>query len=193
LQFLARRPCLPPAISDDRDAALRGLSAQQSPEIPIAVAAIEELRATVGDVASEYAALADSCELYAAQVDEKREQIKALIREVLAMIVEGILISAAIGAITAGAGAAAGAGAVVVRVAAQSPRFAAILNALRSAAAAGAAAVRSSRVLLTGARGRLAIGRQSVPRYAVTEVLSAYSVVRLLTRAPAGTARAPTR
>ena len=143
-------------LQDYCDAALRGLSAQQSPEIPIAVAAIEELRATVGDVASEYAALADSCELYAAQVDEKREQIKALIREVLAMIVEGILISAAIGAITAGAGAAAGAGAVVARVAAQSPRFAAILNALRSAAATSAAAVRSSRVLLTGARGRLA-------------------------------------
>ena len=72
------------------------------------------------------------------------------------MIVEGILISAAIGAITAGAGAAAGAGAVVARVAAQSPRFAAILNALRSAAATSSAAVRSSRLLLAGARGRLA-------------------------------------
>jgi hypothetical protein len=138
------------------DAALHGLSAQQSPEIPIAVAAIGELRATLGDVAGEYAALADSCELYAAQIDEKREQIKALIREVLAMIVEGIVISAAIGAITAGAGAAAGAGAVVARVAAQSPRFAAILNALRTAAVTSAAAVPTSRTLLAGARVRLA-------------------------------------
>jgi hypothetical protein len=138
------------------DAALRGLSTQQSPEIPVAVAAVGELRAAVGEVVGEYAALAGYCELYAAQVDEKREQIMALIREILAMIVEGILISAAIGAITGGAGAAAGAGAVVARVAAQSPRFAAILSALRSAAATSAAAVRSSRVLLTGARVRLA-------------------------------------
>jgi Bacterial CdiA-CT RNAse A domain len=138
------------------DTALRGLGTQRSPEIPVAVAAIGELRTTVGDVAGEYAALADSCELYAAQVDEKREQIKALIREILAMIVEGILISAAIGAITAGAGAAAGAGAVVARVAAQSPRFLAILNALRSAAATSASAVRTGRVFLIGARARLA-------------------------------------
>ena len=72
------------------------------------------------------------------------------------MVVEGVLISVAIGAITGGAGAVAGAGAVVARVAAQAPRFAAILNALRAAAATSASALRTSRSLLTSARGRLA-------------------------------------
>ena len=72
------------------------------------------------------------------------------------MVVEGVLISVAIGAITGGAGAVAGAGAVVARVAAQAPRFAAILNALRAAAATSASALRASRSVLTSARGRLA-------------------------------------
>ncbi len=60
------------------------------------------------------------------------------------MVVEGVLVSVAIGAITGGAGAVAGAGAVVARVAAQAPRFAAILNALRTAAATCASTVRAA-------------------------------------------------
>ena len=72
------------------------------------------------------------------------------------MVVEGLVVSAAIGLITGGAGAVAGGSAVVAKVAAQSPRFAAILSALRSAAAASSAYLRTARAALRASRLRIA-------------------------------------
>ena len=71
------------------------------------------------------------------------------------MVVEGIVISAAIGLLTGGAGAVAGGSAVVAKVAAQSPRFAAILAALRSVAAASSAYLRTARASLRASRAKL--------------------------------------
>ncbi len=105
--------------------------------------------------AAQFAGLATACEEYADQVDQKREEILALLEEILAMIVEGIVVSVAIGLITGGAGALAASGAVVAKVAAQSPRFAAILSALRSAASATSTTVRTARTALRSARLRV--------------------------------------
>ena len=128
---------------------------QRSPEIPVAVAATEELASAVQEVGSQFAGLATACEEYADQVDQKREEILALLKEILAMIVEGIVVSVAIGLITGGAGALAASGAVVAKVAAQSPRFAAILSALRTAASATSTTVRTARTALRSARLRV--------------------------------------
>ena len=72
------------------------------------------------------------------------------------MVVEGLVISVAIGLITGGAGAVAGTSAVVARVAAQSPRFAAILAALRAAVATSTAYLRTTHTALRASRLRLA-------------------------------------
>ncbi len=87
------------------DAAVRGFESQQSPEIPVAIEATTSLRRTIDDLATQYAALAASCESYALEVDAAHERTRALLREVLAMVVEGVIISVAIGLISAGAGA----------------------------------------------------------------------------------------
>jgi hypothetical protein len=75
--------------------------------------------------------------------------------EVLRLVVEGVVIGAVVGALTAGAGAAVGIGAVVARVAAQSPRFAVVLGALRATTSAVAASVRSTRAAVLTQRARL--------------------------------------
>ena len=137
------------------DTAARGFGSQRSPEIPVALEATTALRATIDDLATQYAALATSCESYAAEVDTAHERTRALLREVLTMVVEGILVSVAIGLISAGAGAVIGAGSVVARVAAQSPRFVAILTTLRAAAATSAHSIHATRTNLHAIRARL--------------------------------------
>ena len=138
-----------------RDAAC-AFETQRSPEIPIAVAATDELAAAIREVAGQLVAVAGSCEEYAAHVDARRAEIRALLREILQMVVEGLVVSVAIGLITGGAGAVAGTSAVVARVAAQAPRFAAILSALRAAVATSTAYLRTTHAALRASRMRLA-------------------------------------
>ncbi len=137
------------------DGAVRGFDSQRSPEIPVAIDATTTLRRTIDDLAAQYAALAVSCESFALEVDAAHERTRALLREILAMVVEGVIISVAIGLISAGAGAIIGGSSVVARVAAQSPRFAAILTTLRAAAATSTHGIRTARTNLRAIRSRL--------------------------------------
>ncbi len=138
------------------ESAIAGLGRQRSPEIPIALAAADGLRETLRDLVEQYAALAAACDEYADLVEEHRRQVLELARWLLAQVVEGIVISVAIGALTAGAGTAAGLAAVVARVAAESPRFARVVAALRVLAGATAGSVRVTGGLLRSSRLRLA-------------------------------------
>ena len=138
------------------DAAIRGLEGQRSPEIPVAIDAITELRAAVGSVADQYVAVAGSCESYAAAVEEKRAEIIALGLEVLRVVAQEVALTVGIGLVTAGVGAA-GKGALAgARIAAYASRFAAILAALRAAGAASAATVRTGTTALRTVRSQLA-------------------------------------
>ncbi len=143
-------------LTDHCRDAVCAFETQRSPEIPIAVAATDELAAAIREVAGQLVAVAGSCEEYAAQVDARRAEIRALLREILQMVVEGLVVSAAIGLITGGAGAVAGTTAVVARVAAQAPRFAAILSALRAAVATSTAYLRTTHAALRASRMRMA-------------------------------------
>lgn len=137
------------------DVVVDRLAAQESPEIPLALAALDELRSLVESTSGDLAAIAGACDGYAAQVEDTHARLHALLDEILQMVVEGIVISVAIGVITGGAGAAAGGAATVARVAAQSPRFHAIISALRAAAAPTTQAVRTTRETLRATRFRL--------------------------------------
>ena len=137
------------------DSAVRGFWGERSPEIPLAIEATRELETTVRDVAAQYAALASACQQYADHVEAARQQIIELAEWLLEQFVEGVLISAAIGALTGGAGAGATMAAVLARLAAESPRFARIIETLRSLAAAVAASVRSTRDAVAASRVRL--------------------------------------
>ncbi|MFC4782857.1 RNase A-like domain-containing protein [Nocardioides sp. MAHUQ-72] len=137
------------------DSAMRGFWRERSPEIPLAIDATHELRSTVRDLSAQYAALAAACEQYADQVEAKHQEILDAAMWVLEQIVEGVAISVALGVLTGGAGTAAGLSAVAAKVAAESPRFVAIVEALRAFTASIASTVRVSREGLKAARASL--------------------------------------
>ncbi len=157
------------------DSAVRGLSGERSPEIPLAIAAVRDLQSQVREVTDQYAALASACETCADHVEAKRREVIELAQWLLEQVVEGVLISVAIGVLTGGAGAAAGMAAVVARVAAESPRFLAIVNALRALTAGTAAGLRLTRGAISTSRLRLA----------------KFTHLRLTLRSEAGEARFP--
>lgn len=129
-------------LADHLDVAATFLGHQRSPEVPLALDALEDLGTLVGDTAWQLSSLASACDEYATAVEETRERTRALLREVAQMAVEGVAMSAIASAVGAGSVAAAAAAERVRRVA---PRFLALLAAFRSAAAA--AAVRIDRAL----------------------------------------------
>ena len=134
------------------DAAIRGLEGQQSPEIPVAIDAITEVRSAIGSLVDQYATLAGACDSYAASVEEKRREIVDLGLEVLRVVAEEAALTVGLGLITAGVGAA-GKGALAgARIAAYAPRFAAILTALRAAVTAAATTIRTGTTALRAVR-----------------------------------------
>lgn len=135
--------------------AIAALEHQRSPEVPLAIDVTSDLGRVVGEVTVACTELAGRCEAYADEVEARHAQIRGLVHEVLRMVVEGMVIGAVLAGITAGAGAAVGVGSIVVRVAAQSPRFAAVLAALRATTAGIAASLRTTRGALTAQRTRL--------------------------------------
>lgn len=143
------------SLTDSCHGAADALGHLVSPEIPLALDAVAELRTLVTDTADQLEALSRSCHEYADAVDAAHAQTRALLAEVAQMIVEGIALSAAIGAITGGTATAVVAGATVARVAALSPRFAAILLRLTGLAADAARAGRTARAALAHTRSRL--------------------------------------
>ena len=121
----------------------------------MAIDAITELRAAIGSVVDQYAALAGACDSYAATVEEKRREIVDLGLEVLRVLAEEAALTIGIGLVTAGVGAA-GKGALAgARIAAYAPRFAAIVSALRAAGAATATTIRTGTTALRAVRSQL--------------------------------------
>ncbi len=158
--------------------AVAALDGQRSPEIPLASAATAELRTTINALASSCDRLAGDCDAYADAVESRRREIRLLLHEIMRFFIEGVVIGAALSAVTAGAGSAVALGSIVARVAAQSPRFAAVLAALRATTAAIAGSVRGThatvqlhrvrlerflRVPARNERGALALGRPGRP------------------------------
>jgi hypothetical protein len=158
--------------------AVAALDTQRSPEIPLASAATTDLRSTISALASSCDALAADCDAYADAVESRRREIRLLLHEIMRFFIEGVVIGAALSAVTAGAGSAVALGSIVARVAAQAPRFAAILAALRATTAAIAGSVRSTHatvqlhrvrlerflhVPVRNERGALALGRPGRP------------------------------
>ncbi|MFC6287606.1 RNase A-like domain-containing protein [Nocardioides sp. GCM10027113] len=129
------------------DAAMRGLEAQRSPEVPYAVNAVGSLRATADDLAAQYAALAASCDSYAGAVEQTHARTRAVLAVLVQMAVESAVIGGLASLASAGLGAGAGGALLLARISAKAPELRALLAALRVEAAATAATVRA-----TGAR-----------------------------------------
>lgn len=128
------------------------LERQLSPEIPLALAAISELRMLVEDSADQLLALADACDDYATAVEDARNRTRALLTEIGQMVVEEVAITAIVAGITGGLGGGAKAAAALARIRAQAPRFHALLTSLRVVVATTASRLRAAEEQLVRAR-----------------------------------------
>lgn len=142
-------------LGDRCDLAVAAFDEQRSAEFPVAVAATEQLRGLVTDTAAHCVDLADTCDDYADAVEAARDRTRALLSEIAQMVVEGVAVSALVGLISAGTATGVAASAAAARVAAQSPRFAAVLATLRLSASGVSAKARTARTGLVDTRARL--------------------------------------
>jgi hypothetical protein len=137
------------------DIAAGFLEHQVSPEIPLALSALDELRSLVGDTADALLAVGRACEEYAVAVQDTHDRTRALLAEIGQMVVEGAVISAVVAGITGGLGAGAAGTAALARISAQAPRFHSLLTGLRATGAATAGRLRTARDGLGVVRGRV--------------------------------------
>lgn len=131
------------------------LEVQVSPEVPVALSCLADVRSLVLDVAAELAALGTACEEHAAAIEAVHERTRALLREVASMAVEGVTISALVAALSGPLGGSLGMGALLARIRAVAPRFHALLSTLRVSVASTAARLRTGRATLADLRIRL--------------------------------------
>jgi len=136
------------------DTANGELSGQRSPEIPLAQSATKDLKTQVQALATECRTLGDACEDYAEQVEQTRETIKDLIRDLAIEIGATAVVSGALSFVTFGGAAAVGAGVATARAISCARRIIAALAALKAVRAIGTIArtlpkIRGIRTALT--------------------------------------------
>ena len=141
-------------LTDHVDAANDFLARQQSPEVPLALSALDELTTLIGDTAWQLDSLASACEEYAAAVEETHARTRALLAEIAQMVVEGVALSAVVTGVTGGLGGGAAAAVALARVRAYAPRFHALLVALRAGTATATARLRTAQEELVAVRRR---------------------------------------
>lgn len=128
---------------------------QVSPEVPVVLTCLADVRSLVLDVAAELAALGVACDEHAAAIELAHERTRALLEEVASMAVEGVAISALITAVSGPLGGSLGMGALLARIRAVAPRFHALIATLRVSVASSAARLRTGRTTLAELRVRL--------------------------------------
>lgn len=141
-------------LADHVDAARALVVLQRSPEVPLAVVALDELAAVVTDTAWQVDLLATACDDYAAAVKDAHARTRALLAEVARAVVEGVVLSAIVAGISGGLGGGAATAAAIARVQAYAPRFHALLVSLRATVATTAARLRTAQEELVALRGR---------------------------------------
>jgi hypothetical protein len=114
------------------DSAVTMFQLQKSPEIPLAIDAVNDLKQQVSDAAAEFRAIGQACSDYADQVEQTRDVIKGFLQDLA--IEAGISVAAGIivGIFTFGGGAAAGGGIAAWRAVACARKIIAALKALKA-------------------------------------------------------------
>ena len=164
-------------LSAHCDSALAALDGERSPEIPVAVAVIRDLRSRAEDLAAQLDTLGAACHEYAEHVETKRAELLSLLED---LAVE-IGITAVLGGLgtlfTGGAAAGVAGGAGAARLAAAGSRARGILDSLRALTGSTALGVRP----VAGTAGEIGAG---------TERINAARVM-LMETAGQGAARGP--
>lgn len=106
-------------------------------------------------VADQLLVLADTCDEYAAAVEEARARTRALLTEIGQMIVEEVALTMIVAGVTGGLGGGAKVTAALARIRAQAPRFHALLASVRAIVAIAVSRLRVAEDRLARARAGL--------------------------------------
>ena len=117
------------------DTAVSQLRDQRSPEIPTAVRVLTTTRGNITELADCLDAQGEACEDYAKQVDETRQTIKDLLKDLAIECGVTAGVSVALSFVTFGGAAAVGAGVIAARAVKYAHRILTALKALRAARA----------------------------------------------------------
>jgi hypothetical protein len=132
------------------------LTVEVSPEVPLAVATTEDLRARVESLSDQLGTLATACEEYAAQVDAKRAEMLDLLEQLGWELGIGATVSGALSFFTGGLAAPAAGTAGAARVGHASWRVRGILESLGVLSRGTAATIRPVSTALRDTRAYLA-------------------------------------
>ena len=164
------------------DSALAALDGERSPEIPVGVAVIRDVRTRVEDLAAQLDALGSACSDYADHVDAKRSELRSLLED---LAVE-IGITAVLGGLgtlfTGGAAAGAAGGVGAARLAAAGTRARGILDSLRVLTGGTALGVRP--VAVTAGEIGVRTERINAARVMLTEAGARCTRVRSMRQRP---------
>lgn len=116
------------------------LGAQRSPEIPSARAALREVGTHATDLAAQCREIATACDDYAEQVDQTRQTIKDLVRDLAIEIGATAVVSGVLSFVTFGGAAAVGAGVATARAISCAGKIIKVLAALKVVRAVGVVA-----------------------------------------------------
>lgn len=133
-------------LADRCSAAVAALEDERSPEIPLATAAITDLRARTGELAHQLAALGTACAGYADHVEAKRAELRDLLEDLAVELGVTALLGGLLAVASAGSAAGAATTIGASRVATANGRFRSILDSLRLLAAGSALETRSAAV-----------------------------------------------
>ncbi len=128
------------ALASSCDTVVARLETQESPEVPLAVGAVGDLRRAVSDLATEMRSVGDACEQYAAGVEEHRAIVRGIVADMAVEAGLSIVAGAVVGFFTFGGGAAAGGAIAGWRIASAAKKILTTLRALHDLARVRAAA-----------------------------------------------------
>lgn len=150
------------ALAGPCESALAELALEVSPEIPLAVATTDDLRARIGELGDQLAGLATACEQHADQVDAARAQMLDVLEQLAWELGLGALASGVLTAVTGGAAAGPAGAAGTARLAAASARLRGVLDSLGALSRGTAATLRP--VSATMRETRVYLGRIAAAR-----------------------------
>jgi hypothetical protein len=133
-----------------------GLEHEQSPEVPLAVAATGRLSASIGPLADQLTSLGAACETYADQVDAHREQMLDLLEDLVEELAIGALIAGGLSLLSAGLAAPAAGATGSARLAWAASELKAIIDTLCLLAGGTATELRIATATVAETRGLLA-------------------------------------
>jgi len=114
------------------DTAISALGVQRSPEIPAATEALRELKSLIKDVSAACRDLSSSCSGYAQQIEDHRDAIEDIVRDMAIEAGVSLVAGAIVGFFSFGGGAAAGTAIAGWRIASAARRILSTLRKLKS-------------------------------------------------------------